>query len=128
MATEPYRIAFLVYETDPFVRADIEETLSLSFPEHPVRVLETLSDLTKVQMAEMEKSVAVVSADTETLASLSRSVKDMTCQLGLVIISEAQIAMKDVELACKYVSRPFKSDAIIDAVRDVLSSLQRTLP
>ena len=128
MASDPNTVAFLVYEEDPFVRADIEETLSASFPNFPVRVLDAVSDLAKLQFVEAQQSVAVISADMEVLSSLTRCVTVTTQHFGLVVISEAQNAMSDIGLACKVVGRPFKSETIVDAVRDVLLILQRSLP
>lgn len=128
MSIKPSSITFLIYETDPFILSDIEETLASSFPGYPVRVLDAVSDLTELQKSEADRSVLVVSADRETLCSLSKSVADITHQIGLVVISEAQSAMKELGVACRFVSRPFKSETIVDAVRDVLSTLQKTLP
>lgn len=120
--------SFFVLEQDPFVREDIEQILASSFPGRPIMALRDFEELGNLSDRAQSAVVAVVSANAASLDAMRTAARGLTERIGLVIVSEVQHVADDIELACHVVSRPFKSETMLNAVRIVLSRLPQDLP
>lgn len=113
-------MSFIVYEEDPFVRADICETLVDAFQGTSIVVAETVDGLRDLAITLTEPFVGVVSlpagqAIEPYIDALSKGIAGQMVVIGDI---PQQVAER-----MAYVPRPFSSDALVAAVRSALGDL-----
>ncbi|OAN67781.1 hypothetical protein A8B82_06080 [Sulfitobacter sp. EhC04] len=115
---------YLVYERDPFVRADICEALAAEFPGKPVVECDTLESLEQGFAAYSDRlqqvcvAFAISAEDSEQeLDWLSR----MAPTGRLVILADEKPADFPGSCDTVYLFKPFSTHGLIAAIRDGLS-------
>ncbi len=114
-------MTFLVYDKDPFVQADILETLAAAFPNCSVSLLSEIGLLGAVAKASAQPTVAVISASWADVKTQIADLGQRAHDLCLVLIGDEAAGDAEGILATS-VQRPFSSDSLLQAVRSVLSA------
>ena len=112
---------FFVYEQDPFVRADIFETLIGEFGSL-VYLIPSLEEAPELAAEEAHKdAVLLISlSGEETVTEVAEVLKKLKGRRVIVISGrdpEGEVAL------FSYLRRPFSSDGLLNAVRNVISAL-----
>lgn len=119
---EQPNISFIVFEPDPFVCDDIRETLMCAFLASKVSILQDLKQISDAIKAEVGRTIYIFSTSQDAdFATVKSQVRGISPQDVVLITQTVDGDAGSPLCGCVSVSKPFKSDMLIDAVRSVLS-------
>jgi len=117
-------MSILIYEPDPLVCSDINETLSAGFPQCEIDVLDVF-DITKLVDKISEIGVAVLSVTQEEIQQWMPELRNLRSWFPVVLIVDdaPRVGAFDAGLdaGLNYLPRPFSSTALLNVVSGVLS-------
>jgi DNA-binding NtrC family response regulator len=116
-------MSILIYEPDPLVCSDINETLSAAFPQCKIDVLEAF-DITKVVERISEIAVAVFSVTQEEFQQWRPEIRNLRAWFPVVLIVDDTPQPGEVDVDLDYLARPFSSTTLLKTVSDALSDLR----
>ena len=117
-------MSILIYEPDPLVRSDINETLSAAFPQCEIDELDVF-DINKVVSKISEIAVAVLSVTQEEIEQWMPELRNLRAWFPVVlIVDDAPLPGKlgaGPDVGMDYLARPFSSASLLNTVSGVLS-------
>lgn len=114
-------MSFIVLEQDPFVRADICETLAEAFSGQSVAVAESMDGITDLAFGWSGPFVAVLSMSSDLEERALGQLKDTMPNASFVVIADTVPDEVLNGTGFVYLPRPFSSDSLISAVRTAIS-------
>ncbi|MEX3316101.1 hypothetical protein [Sulfitobacter sp. PS-8MA] len=113
-------MSILIYEPDPLVCSDINETLSAAFPQCKIDVLEAF-DIPRVVDKISEIGVAVLSVTQEEIHQWMPELRNLRAWFPVVLIVDDAPRTAEAAAGLDYLTRPFSSAALSQTVSAVLS-------
>ncbi|WP_156874825.1 hypothetical protein [Sulfitobacter alexandrii] len=114
-------MVYLIYEQDPFVRADICEALSAEFPDKTIVETESLESLEK-GLSDFSHRLADVNVvfvtSTDNAVEDSRFIAEMPPIGRLVLVADERIVDTQANPNPVYISKPFSTHGLMAAIRD----------
>ncbi|MEQ5828138.1 hypothetical protein J3456_12300 [Sulfitobacter sp. NFXS29] len=113
-------MSILIYEPDPLVCSDINETLSAAFPQSQIGVLETF-DLSKLVENINDIDFAVLSLRRDQLHQHLSDLANLREWFPIVCIMNDMPRLAEAERSLRFITRPFSSGNLLSAVNGALS-------
>lgn len=112
---------FIVLEQDPFVRIDIQDTVTTEFPGQPVIVTETPKEVSWDVVSGEEPVVAIVSIRSDEKDSYKSMFDLMEPEVKVVLIGNSPVTEEEGYPPHVFVQRPFDSVMLTKAVKTAIS-------
>lgn len=113
-------MSILIYEPDPVVCSDINETLSAAYPQCKIDVLDAF-DISSVVDKISEIGVAVFSVTQEEIQQWLPELRNLRAWFPVVLIVDDTPHTVEAAAGLDYVARPFSSTTLLSTISDVLS-------
>ncbi|MFG6517950.1 hypothetical protein ACGYLX_10865 [Sulfitobacter sp. 1A13496] len=113
-------MSILIYEPDPLVCSDINETLSAAFPQSQISVLETF-DLSALVDNINGIKFAVLSLRREQLQQHLSELLNLQEWFPVICIMNDTPRLAEVGERLRFITRPFSSSNLLSAVTGALS-------
>ncbi len=120
-------MSILIYEPDPLVCSDINETLSNAFPQSQIDVLEAF-DVSKLVENISDTRLAVLSLRQEQFHQYLPELRNLQVWFPVICIMSDKPRLTDTEKGLKFITRPFSSSTLLNAVNAALSDRQLCQP
>ena len=120
LLTRGKTMSILIYEPDPLVCSDINETLSAAFPQSQIEVLESF-DLSALVDNVNDTEFAVLSLRREQLHQHLSELSNLQEWFPIICIMNDTPRLAKVGERLKFITRPFSSSNLLAAVNGALS-------
>lgn len=117
------RVPFIVFEQDPFVRADICEALLEEFSDQTVALAETIEGVAETYFGLAAPVVAILSLSSDLVQTHLDQLSRMMPDVSFVVIGDAAPESSESGAAFFYLPRPFSSDSLIAIVKSATAGL-----
>ena len=118
---------FLIYEPDPFVRADICETVALEFQGQAVAIAESIENIGEVASSLGYPLVAILSAPTIDIAVATQKLQAGLNEVKTVVIGADNVDRSTLPDGVSFLARPFSTEGLLTSIRNAFSDLRRDL-
>ncbi len=118
---------FLVYEPDPFIRADICEIVALEFQGQAVAIAESIESIGEMASGLGGPLIAILSVPASVVPTATRALQTGLKEVKTVIIGADNIDLSAIPEGVSFLQRPFSTESLLISIRNAFSDLQRDL-
>ncbi|KIN65827.1 hypothetical protein Z945_874 [Sulfitobacter noctilucae] len=116
---------FLVYEPDHFVRADICETIAMTFQGQAIAIADDFESLAETANVLGGPLIAVLSVPSDKMPEASKALQSGSKDVKTIFISDGTTGESKTQSDVSFLIRPFSSESLLSLIRNASFDLQQ---